>query len=698
MHQNRWAGLLAAVCLAILLLSCGGHGAGDSALSQNSTQLAELKSMPAPGGVGQEVWNSLKDELTRVLTEQQSFKRVSAAPLDGRSKVPDLAVSEGGGGSAVFTFSYRNTGDYDQNGIVGLTDLVPLGIHFGKTTASGDWQAAQVADGNTDGVINIADVTPIGQHWQTKVDGYELQVSTAPEPSPSHSVAAEILLGDGAVPGGGGFKHFTYTLSTPASGSYYRVVPFEGAAAARTHGIPSDAVQFSPGVIAIPGNLYATDGDYIDKVMLSWNVVNGATGYKIYRDAQAAPIATVGAVDVYDDTGVADNVMHTYWVKATDGTNDSNFSTPNDGYKGSAFSSTYVVLGWNDLGMHCMNQDFSTLMILPPYNVLHAQILLRGAEPQIVTGGLTVSYEIPGNTTSVTKTNFWTYANSLLGVTLPPDVGLTGNGLSGAMTSLLGSGRNDWSVTGIPITPLNDAMQPSSYALSRISVLQGAALVAETQAVVPVSWEISCDLCHADNMDILDKHDALHGTGLANAAPVLCGNCHAQPELGLAGSIDVPSLSSAMHSAHAPRMAAAGLTVECYACHPGQQTRCLRDVHFSAGMVCNDCHGDMNTVGNPSRKPWTDEPSCGTTACHNVAGHEYEQASTLYRDSMGHNGVHCAACHGSPHAIQETVVPADNVQALALQGHAGKIDTCTVCHTGTPGEAFNHTLGEGGDD
>ncbi len=685
------------------------------------------------------------------------------------------------GGAALFTFSYHNTGDYDQNGTVGLTDLVPLGMHFGKNSTSPDWQAAQVADGNFDGQISIADVTPIGQHWQTKVEGYELQVSPTPEPAPSYSLAAEIPLSSASVPGGGGFKRFSFTLGTPALGSYYRVVPFEGAAAARTRGIPSDAVQYihggnsapsimshnyaepvltvvvsdaenndvtvsvtipaglsvdvatkivvggngvavfnwsgAPGAsgettitasdgllittatemiyisggIDAPTNLYATDGDYIDRVRLTWDKVGGATGYKIYRDDQGTLIGTVGDVATYDDTGVADSAMHTYWVKSTNGSSTSLSSTPNDGYRGSAFSSTYVVLGWNDLGMHCMNQDFSMLMILPPYNTLHAQILRRGAEPEIVTGGLTVDYSIPGNTTSVTKTNFWDNVNGLLGVTLPPDEGLTGHGLSGEMTSLIASGRNDWNVTGIPITPLNDAMQLNPYALSRISVLEGVALVAETQAVVPVSWEISCDLCHASDAAILSSHDSMHGTNLASATPVLCGTCHAQPELGLAGMGGLPSLSSAMHTAHEPRMGMAGLDVDCYACHPGQMTKCLRDVHFSAGITCAGCHGDMIAVGNPARQPWADEPRCGD--CHNAAGHEYEQADTLYRDSMGHNGVHCAACHGSPHAIQETVVPADNVQALALQSHAGVIDSCAVCHTSTPGDPFNHTLG-----
>lgn len=80
---------------------------------------------------------------------------------------------------------------------------------------------------------------------------------------------------------------------------------------------------------------------------------------------------------------------------------------------------SYVVLGYNDLGMHCMNQDFSQLCILPPYNNLHAQVIERGREePRIIgsaSSGVTVRYTIPGNTTSANKTNFWNHARALLG-------------------------------------------------------------------------------------------------------------------------------------------------------------------------------------------------------------------------------------------------------------------------------------------
>jgi hypothetical protein len=359
---------------------------------------------------------------------------------------------------------------------------------------------------------------------------------------------------------------------------------------------------------------------------------------------------------------------------------------------GGVVSTSMVVLGYNELGMHCMNQDFSELMILPPFNTLHAQVIERGEEPRIVTSGVTVAYSIPSNTHSSDKTNFWTYAPQLFGVSLAADVGLTGNGLSGNM---IPTGDNDWSVTGIPITPILDSGAEDPYPLSTITVTSGGQMVASTQAVVPVSWEISCNICHdtpgiSTATDILRKHDEEHGTHLEASKPVKCGQCHAQAPLGLAGNPSLPSLSRAMHNSHSGRMAQAGLAVSCYACHPGIRTKCQRDIHSSKGMDCLDCHGSMSQVASEARRPWVDEPRCG--ACHTRSGFEFEQAGTLFRNSKGHHGVHCPACHGSPHAITPTTTSPDNVQAIALQGHAGVIDTCAVCHIHRPDEGFEHRL------
>ncbi|MBS1724336.1 MAG: hypothetical protein JSS66_15445 [Armatimonadetes bacterium] len=357
-----------------------------------------------------------------------------------------------------------------------------------------------------------------------------------------------------------------------------------------------------------------------------------------------------------------------------------------------------VVIAYNDLGMHCMNQDFSEICILPPYNTMRATVIDRSNEdPKILTSGVTLQYSIPGNAVSHTKTNFWDYTYGLFGVQLPLDVGLAGNGLTGTMSV---TPDRDWIAVGIPVTPVTDAGVDDPYQLAEVSVIQNGIVKDVTQAVIPVSWEIHCDNCHkAQNgesvaMDILRRHDRKHGTTLVDQKPVLCAKCHADPALGAPGEPGVSSMSSAMHSSHAKRLmkmvpSPNGKSVNvCYNCHPGNQTQCLRDVHYAKGMRCESCHGDMRAVGNPNRHPWADEPKCGS--CHHVAGHEYEQTGKLYRDSVGHSGVKCVVCHNSPHAIVPTVTGRDNLQMIRVQGHAGTLDTCNVCHSRPPEEPFFH--------
>lgn len=352
-----------------------------------------------------------------------------------------------------------------------------------------------------------------------------------------------------------------------------------------------------------------------------------------------------------------------------------------------------VVFGYNDLGMHCMNQDFSEMCILPPANTLRAQVIDRsGEEPKIVTSGVTVSYSVPGNTSSVNKTNFWQYAYTLFGTRPADNVGLFGYGLSGNMAATT---ARDFAALAIPVTPITDAGAENPFQLASIKVTRNGKQVAATQAVVPVSWEISCNLCHntpgiSVATDILRKHDNKFGTQLEQQKPVLCGSCHAQAPLGLTGKAGVDSLSRAMHKSHSPRMAAVQgqLTNTCYACHPGLKTQCLRDIHAAKGMTCTSCHTSMDAVASATRRPWVDEPRCGD--CHRKSGYAFEQSGKLFRDSYGHHGVNCESCHGAPHAITPTITAPDNVQAISLQGHAGTINTCTVCHAKTPSETFPH--------
>lgn len=353
--------------------------------------------------------------------------------------------------------------------------------------------------------------------------------------------------------------------------------------------------------------------------------------------------------------------------------------------------SEYVVIGWNDLGMHCYDLDYSVFSVLPPYNTLWAQVIHRGDPPELVFSDIQVEYSFPNNTYSVGKTNFWDYTEELFGVTLAPDIGLAGKGLSGEMDL----DDDHFIAEGIPITEFSDnnLNKPEYLQIAQIIVkdLNGK-LLTQTEVVAPVSSEMRCDTCHTTpdpnnfRMNILVKHDNKEGTNLEDQAkagdPVLCADCHADPALGMPGDPEIPSLSAAMHDEHKEE------TSDCYACHPGQDTQCLRGtMENDFGMTCVDCHeGGMSALGQEDRTPWLDEPRCDD--CHE--SNYGEEPDKLFRQSIGHGGMYCESCHNSTHAILPSRETADNLQSIALQGYAGTITECTVCHLTSPVDGGPH--------
>ena len=347
------------------------------------------------------------------------------------------------------------------------------------------------------------------------------------------------------------------------------------------------------------------------------------------------------------------------------------------------------------------------------------------------------------NTTSIGKTNFWDYVFLLFGQTPSMDEGLMGATMPGSQNQpqplpWAGGETNGFEASGIPITTLDDALNINSYPLMTVQALDPANsnILSSLPVVLPVSNEMACNLCHdtgnvAANLsginwsqnsapdiqfreNILTLHDYKNSTNLSQSQPVLCASCHYSPALDLTHTgptgiqVTNPTLSRAIHGYHASKMttpAPGGNT--CYYCHPGEKTQCARGVMNTAGLTCLECHGTMTAVGQATRRSWTDMPMC--QSCHTgdalnnfdsqivrrstytdspnnatfiVANNKRfaEQSGTLYRNSVGHNGVACESCHGSPHAEWPSQETNDNLAALTIQGHDGMISECTACH------------------
>lgn len=265
------------------------------------------------------------------------------------------------------------------------------------------------------------------------------------------------------------------------------------------------------------------------------------------------------------------------------------------------------------------------------------------------------------------------------------------------------------------------------------------------------AWSKSSDTSLQARMNVLILHDAAFGTSLRSAKPVRCSSCHYSlatdtlvngtpvgPNSQQAGQ---PTLSSAMHLRHGSSIDGSvpipdrGIAT-CYECHPGRNTKCFRGAMSRAGLICQNCHGGLLAVGGQvpltttgqQRRPWVDLPTC--EACHagdanshagdsiilRLAYQPGDPSATpriptntrfaapsgvLFQNGLGHSGIACENCHGSPHAIWPTNRRNDNLAAKQLQGHAGMITECSVCHADTLAPTMDgphgiHNIGDSG--
>jgi len=227
-------------------------------------------------------------------------------------------------------------------------------------------------------------------------------------------------------------------------------------------------------------------------------------------------------------------------------------------------------------------------------------------------------------------------------------------------------------------SPDVDVSDETPHAGSALKDLPEAAIASQMDDPAVGALPVNVSIEYATDINILRLHDQKHGTDLESEAPVVCQRCHYTPALDLAqfgplgpennpvnangrDQLKQSTMSNVMHSHHgstglfpaipAAQQAANGSIVNqderltaleqnCYQCHPGKDTECLRGAMFNGGMLCSDCHGSLAQVGDDFSKdvspeaignfiltgnfydpddpqprvPWANEPGCGS--CH----------------------------------------------------------------------------------
>jgi hypothetical protein len=352
---------------------------------------------------------------------------------------------------------------------------------------------------------------------------------------------------------------------------------------------------------------------------------------------------------------------------------------------------SFKLIGWNDLGMHCDDgKDYSVFAVLPPFNTIHTHLIDSAGKLVINPTGYTVTYQAINdpltntmNTTSVLKTNFWQFAAALGFGALANDVGVAGFAMPGAGNTPRAMNfnvtDNTWLATGIPMMNYADSATapfPVNYfpMMRLVAKNTAGAVLTTTDIVLPISDKMTCNACHSPTagttaaqpssgwvnnadmakdvkLNILRKHDDRFKTNTtfvaASAArgysalgleaqsaisPFLCASCHGSNAFGLAGYVGVPPLTTSMHGLHS--------TVTDPATNQTMESATTRD-------SCYHCH--------PGPK----------TQC-------LRGAMATLKTSTGANAVECQSCHGT-------------MSALAVSTRQGWLNEpgCQGCHTGT---------------
>jgi len=303
----------------------------------------------------------------------------SKSPGGASNAITDLTITANTSTTADLRWTERNTGDYDNNSLVNLSDLTPIAQLFGQQLASApdqDW--LRLVDGDHNGLVNLSDITPIAQNFQNQMSGYILYTDgdagstpygtgiTVPRPSPVPTPHAAVV--------------YTFQANfTAGSGPVFAVRPASAGDVDNPGPVSNEAELIDePGDPNPPTNLTVTANSTVGphNLQLGWTLSTSGDvgGYNIERkkssEATFVTLTSVSAsTTLFTDTSL-DDESYDYRVCAVD------FTSLTSTWAGPASGTPWV------------------FVVSPPVNV--------AAEASNSTLQITVTWDAPADFSAVT--------------------------------------------------------------------------------------------------------------------------------------------------------------------------------------------------------------------------------------------------------------------------------------------------------
>lgn len=239
-----------AALLLIIAASCG-HGnnttlpttmgsprTASSHTASIEKALTELDSLPCPAGVTPETWAKVKDSFRNVAQDRLAGKEaLQLQDYDYDTAVPDLKWEQPNfNGLVALTWGYVLPGDYNQNGLVEISDLTPLAQNYnqawsGDVTENDYDLMPAVCDGDKDNTVDSdGDVAKIFDHFDDTIAGYSIEGDSVVDSPPTPSQYSTIFYSSHDDVGPKPYQarlRYHKEISSVSATSYYWVRPYD---------------------------------------------------------------------------------------------------------------------------------------------------------------------------------------------------------------------------------------------------------------------------------------------------------------------------------------------------------------------------------------------------------------------------------------------------------------------------------------